>query len=141
MDQNEIIDQVPGAQGLVDLYTCWPSFHDAEVVSLELNRQGRSRIKVHTFATMKEIDSRGYYVTDKHTLVSFLLEGVSSLQLNGFNHQNVIFGIDLKRTLAGYELLLEGCYGIEGRIECAQLFIEIEPWMQPQSIYADSTQT
>jgi len=140
MDQSDIEALVPGAQELVELYGYWPSFHDAEIVCLELNRLGRSRVQVHTFATTKELDGRGYYVTDRHALVSFLLEEVSSLQLRGFNHQNVISGLDLSKTADGFELHLDGCYGIEGRIACARLNIEMKPGIPEQSVYGKGAQ-
>jgi Immunity protein 50 len=138
MDQSEIEALVPGAREVVELYGYWPSFHDAEVVCLELNRLGRSRIQVHTFEMTDEVDGRGYYVIEKHALVSFLLESVSTLQLDGFNDQNVISGLGLKKTAIGFELLLGGCYGIEGRIACAQLSIEMKPGIPEQSIYGES---
>jgi len=62
MDQSEIETLVPGAREVVELYGDWPSFPDAEVVCLELNRLGRSRIQVHAFAMTDEVDGRGYYV-------------------------------------------------------------------------------
>jgi hypothetical protein len=136
LDQDEILARVPGAVGLVEWFGHWPSFHDAEIVGVELNRMARSRIKVHTFATTDEVNSRGYYVTVKHALVSFLLENISDLNLAGFNDQNVISGLNVQKTEDGYELFLDGCYGIAGRVKCAQLLVEIEPGMPPHSVYS-----
>lgn len=70
--------------------------------------------------------------------MSFLLEDVSSLQLEGFNDQNVISGLVLTKTADGFEIYLGGCYGIEGRIACAQLSIEMKPGIPEQSIYGES---
>lgn len=137
MDVNEIAARVPGAHGLVEWFGRWPSFHDAEVVSIELNRTGASRVKVHAFSMTSEVDSKGHYVTEKHVLISFLLHDVSNVDLCCFNHQNVISGLDLQKTADGYDLILEPCYGVEGHIVAAQIAIEFEPGIPEQSVYAE----
>jgi hypothetical protein len=138
MDQDGIVAQVPGADKLVNWFGHWPSFHDAEVINLELNRVGRSRVNLHTFATISELDNRGRYRTDKHTLVSFLLENISSMQLDGFNDQNVISMLGVNKTEDGFELVLGGCYGVEGCIWCTRLSVECEPGIPTQRIYPNS---
>jgi hypothetical protein len=140
MDESEIIALVPGAQELVQLFGYWPSFHDAEVVSVELNRMDLSRIKVHSFETSDVVHTLGHYITNKHTIVSFLLEDISGLHLDGFNDQNVISGLGLDRSDHGYTLILEDCYGINGSIECARIFIEMEQGIPPNSVYFTTLQ-
>ena len=72
MDQDGIVAQVPGADKLVNWFGHWPSFHDAEVINLELNRVGRSRVNLHTFATISELDNRGRYRTEQTYTREFL---------------------------------------------------------------------
>jgi hypothetical protein len=86
MEQAGFLIDVTGAAEITSWFGQWPTIHDAEVVSIELNRSGTSILKVHTFATSKELDSRGYFVTHKHAIVSFLLDDIYELQLSGFNH-------------------------------------------------------
>ena len=134
----EVTDEVPGASELVAWFGYWPSFHDAEVLEIALHRRGRSTIRIHTFEMTKQVDSRGQFICDKHVIVSFVFEGVTNLHLDEFNHQNVISGLLLKQTTEGYELTLEGCYGVKGEIIADHLHIELHPGLPPNSQYSKS---
>jgi hypothetical protein len=123
----EVTDEVPGASELIAWFGCWPSFHDAEVLDVTLHRLGKSTIRIHTFEMTSQVDSHGYFVLDKHVIVSFVLERITNLHLADFNQQNVIFGLILKQTTQGYEITLEGCYGIEGTITADRVAIEFQP--------------
>lgn len=118
---------VQGAAELHDWFGYWPVFHDAEIVSLHLNRKGNSFVRVHTWEMTKEVDQNGYYVLAKHIVVEFILENISGLNLNGFNQQNVVFGIDLEKTDSGFRLTLQGCYGMEGSIDAERVFLRLVP--------------
>ena len=70
------IGEIEGAAELEEWFGYWPSFHDAEIVSLHLNRRGSSSLRVHTWEMTKEIDDKGYYVLAKHIVVEFVFEAV-----------------------------------------------------------------
>jgi hypothetical protein len=74
-----------------------------------------------------QVDKRGHFVLAKHVVVSFHLDGIKGIELDGFNHQNVISGLDLKQSGGTYELRLHGCYGIAGAITADRVRIELEP--------------
>jgi hypothetical protein len=63
----------------------------------------------------------------KHIIVEFILENVLGLDLNGFNHQNVVSAIGIKKTESGFRLTLGGCYGAEGSIEAEKISIRLAP--------------
>jgi hypothetical protein len=136
MEHTSFPVDVPGAAEIVNWFGHWPTFHDAEILSIELNRSGTSTLKVHTFATSKELDARGYFITNKHAVVSFLLDGICALQLDGFNHQNVIFDLGINKHDDGYELVLGGCNGVEGRLVAREIQIAFEAGVPPSSVYA-----
>lgn len=122
----EIVD-IHGASELHDWFGNWPSFHDAEIISLHLNRRGSSSLRVHTWEMTKEVDEKGYYVLAKHVVVEFILESISGLNLNGFNHQNVIFGLEVEKIDSGFRLRLDDCYGLAGSIEAERMSLRITP--------------
>jgi hypothetical protein len=66
---------IPGAADVVAWFGHWPTFHDAEVLSITLDRSGESRVAIHAFAKTAEVDSSGHYVTTKHAVVTFFLNG------------------------------------------------------------------
>jgi hypothetical protein len=135
----QLLNGVPGGQQLLDWFDGRvPSFHDAEVVDLSLDREkARCRIRVHAFQMTSEVDAKGFFVLDKHVLVSFHLEGVANLELNDFNQQNVIFGLALSRTAEqGFRLELDPCHGLFGFVEASILTIELEPGKPPNGVYS-----
>jgi hypothetical protein len=121
------IETIPGAKDLYAWFGHWPSFHDAEIVSLHLNRSGSSSLRVHTWETTKDVDEKGYFVLAKHVVVEFLMETVSDLNLAGFNHQNVIFGLGIEKADSRFRLSLDDCYGLAGYIDAEQLSLRIVP--------------
>lgn len=127
--QSDAIRDVAGAEALVQWFGKWPSFHDAEVLSLELNRVGTSCVRIHTWEMTGEVDAKGFYVLRKHMKVSFSLDGLKDLELAGFTSQNVIFGLDIRRSEEGLQLVLDPCYGVAGSLTAEAIRVEFEPGM------------
>jgi hypothetical protein len=121
------LKSIRGAQELYNWFGFWPSFHDAEVVTLHLNRKGPSYMAVHTWEMTERVDSKGYYELAKHVVVQFVLEELLTLSLEGFSGQNVIFGLSIDSIEKGFRLTLDPCYGVSGSIEAASLSINIAP--------------
>jgi immunity protein 50 of polymorphic toxin system len=121
------IEEIPGAADLHDWFGYWPDFHDAEIISLHLNRKGVSSLRVHVWDTMKELDEKGHYVMAKDVVVEFVFDNVFELALNGFSQQNVISGLDVEKVGSGFRLTLGACYGMAGSIEAERMSFRITP--------------
>ena len=121
------VKDISEAAVLHDWFGYWPGFHDAEIVSLHLNRKGSSFLRVHTWEMTKEVDEKGCYVLAKHVVVEFILESVSGLRLDGFSQQNVIFGLAIEKTDSGVRLKLDDCYGLAGSIEAERMSLRLTP--------------
>ena len=125
---------ITGADALVAWFGSWPSFHDAEIHELHLDRQGMSWLKVHTWRMTDRVNDKGYYVLEKHVIVTFSLKQVAALVLDGFSHQNVISELVIEQVPNGMVMTLEPCYGLSGMIEAKEIsveFIPIEPSWEP----------
>lgn len=116
---------IAGAQELHDWFGHWPSFHDAEIMRLHLNRHGASTLLIHTWETTDKVDDKGFYVLDKHVVVEFVLEDILGLNLSGFSVQNVIFELGIEKKEQGFLLELAPCYGLAGTIEAKILSIRL----------------
>ena len=112
---------------LVSGFAYWPSFYDAGVLSVHLNRSGESTVAIHTRHRTNQVDDRGYFVTSKHVVVTFILEGIQAFRLDDFNHQNVISGLSLEEVATGYRLTLHPCFGAHGILEAEHIRIDIRP--------------
>jgi len=117
---------VPGAEELLKWFGYWPSFHDAEVLNIHLNRHGRLHMEIETWEMTKEIDDKGHYKLRKKVVVAIALEGITACDLADFNQQNVISSLSISKTANGYTLALEPCYGLSGTIEAASVLISIK---------------
>lgn len=118
---------IPGANQLAEWFGYWPSFHDAEMIEIHFTRKEASWLKIHTWHTTKDVDSSNHFITNKDIVVMFKLSDILELELNDFNRQNVIFGLELKPIEQGIELELEPCFGVSGRIVAGKVEIEIAP--------------
>jgi hypothetical protein len=87
---------------VTDWFGRWPAFHDAEVLSMALDRgpletaAGPSlTVRLHAFQPTPETEDRGYFRVIKHAIITLEFAGMEEVTLEGFNCQNVIFQLDL----------------------------------------------
>jgi hypothetical protein len=140
--ETSIYDTVSGGADLLRWFGQVPSFHDAEILSLDLRRKGQSVLRLHGWINTGQVGQGGYFILDRHAIVTFTLSEVMDLQLDGFSIQNVIGGLVLRRAphrpeRRGYlaldplpqdiELELEPCYGLSGLIRARSVSITFEP--------------
>lgn len=115
---------------LTDFYGEWPSFHDSEVVSIQLDRDGPSlTASIYLFRMTSQIDERGYYILDKKAVVTLHFGNISELSIDGFNHQNVLFDLALNdisdRQLEDvrFEVIFDSSYGVGASFKCKDIEI------------------
>ena len=133
MSAMNIEDKIEDSQLLTDIFGRFPSFHDAEVMSVKLERKEKRRLPtleltIHVFE-MTAVVVNGSYVLKNHTLVTFLFEEIDGLTLEGFNHQNTLQGLQItdisNRQLESlkFEVSIDGNFGLEGEFACKTIKI------------------
>jgi hypothetical protein len=137
MDEIEqVYAAISGGPEFVAWFGRIPRFHDAEIVSLKLFRTAPSTISIHTWNMTKEVDARGYFILDRHAVVTFTLEDIIDLQLDSFSIQNVINGLKIRispeppeprpaeaPSSKDWEIEFEPCFGLHGKIRCRNISI------------------
>jgi hypothetical protein len=118
---------IPGADSVVEWFGYWPTFHDAEVIAIALNRTGPSSVVLHAFEMTSQVDPQGFYVLSKHATVTFSFEGFEFVRIVGFNAQNVLSSLWITRIPEGFELNLEEAHGVSGIIKATSMQVRIEP--------------
>jgi hypothetical protein len=121
------LEAVEGAKDLHDWFGYWPSFHDAELIRLDLDRSGPAAMVLHTWEMTKEVDANGFYILAKHVVVEFVLKDIVAASMDGFAHENVLMGLAIARADRGYLLTLDDCYGMTGTIEATSISIRLAP--------------
>lgn len=119
--------EIPGAEAARGWFGAWPSFHDAEIISLALARRGESVLRVYP------------YHPAKPATVNFVLEDVTDVELQDFSSQNVIFDLRVETAIdqngdKAFRLTLYPCYGLAGRIDAKSIRIELSPGKSPDGM-------
>ncbi|NNE44068.1 MAG: hypothetical protein HKN12_07650 [Gemmatimonadetes bacterium] len=146
-------DVIAGAERLVKIYDGWPSFHDAEVLDVRLERLGRDEydgpvvsLCFHLFWGEKSAETDSGFHWTNHHRVTLRCRQVVDLELRGFNRQNAIY--DFKIHADGHHpeasgvpalrITLEPSFGIACTLRCTSVEVaDIEPGPPPDTVYSD----
>jgi hypothetical protein len=87
----------------------WPSFHDAEILHLEMRRKPEVVLLMEVFVFAKN-----------PSVVTLLFRGVEDLEIGGWNQQNVVFGLPVFRRADGRLLVnIDDIFGLGGSFTCS----------------------
>jgi hypothetical protein len=133
-----------GAERITSVFGHWPSFHDAEVVRLSLDRVGRATgafasptvtAEIYAFEMTSEVGADGAYVLHHRSLVTLEFRGVLDLTVDDFNGQNALFGLRIEdvseRQLerVRFEVHFDAAYGLAASFGCADVeVLDVQPW-------------
>jgi hypothetical protein len=115
---------LPGGKALADWFGRVPRFHDAELQDITLASHGPSVLRIRTWNVTDKVDGRGYFVLDKHVMVTVTLEAVTHVALNRFNLHGIIFDLEVTSIDGGYQLAWSGPYGVAGSLRAGQVRID-----------------
>jgi hypothetical protein len=135
--------EILGAERITSVFGHWPSFHDAEVVRLSLDRTGRGITRecprvtadIYAFEMTSEVGPDGTYVLQNESLVSLEFREVVDLMIDDFNCQNALFGLRVvdvsERQLerVRFEVHFDAAYGMAASFACyAVEVLDVQPW-------------
>jgi hypothetical protein len=123
---NEQMMRVENREALIHALGEWPTFHDAEVISVSLNRGDPSgpvlTLEVYTFTVSSQTDSRGWFVKPREVIVVMEFLDVSSATLMDFNAQNVLSSLrifeDSTTPESFLKVVLSPLYGLSAEFNC-----------------------
>jgi hypothetical protein len=122
----QVLANIDGASKVTEWFGEWPSFHDAEILEINLHRHGESQIKLHTGQLLGQVDPNGCQ-RKRYAIVTFRLQDVSNLSLDDFSQQNVISGLDIEQSEEGLQVILHPNFGVCGSITAGRVSIDFEP--------------
>ncbi|MGO9483823.1 MAG: hypothetical protein ACLPX9_04440 [Rhodomicrobium sp.] len=118
---------IPGGQELIDWFGYVPGFHDAYLLDANFMSNGQSSLRIHAFRMTDEVDDKGYFVLDRHVVVTITLEAVTHINLSDFNLPGIIFELTVSSADGDIQLTWTGSYGIEGTIRAKQARFSLQP--------------
>jgi hypothetical protein len=137
MDETQFVEN---AGALSQVFGEWPSFHDAEVHTMLLDRSGAHgaslEAQVHVFRMTDEVDAQGFYVLTHHSLVGLRFDDISLVQLRWFNTQNALSdllleAVDPQANEGGrrYRVRFGSAWGVEAELLCNRIAVtSVEPF-------------
>ena len=133
MDYSKV---VIGSEKVLNTLGFWPSFHDAEVISFHLDRgipvsdSVVANLIVHfrSYTTYGEGTAQYCQKLAQNVLITFQFRRVAELNLDEFNHQNVINSIEIsqispieKRLPQELHVCIESIFGFGAEFVCAEV--------------------
>jgi hypothetical protein len=99
----DIPSYIKNHKAVVDLYGRWISFHDAQVSAYVAPTQESQSlaVTVHTWQMTDKVDAKGYFVLEKHALVSFRFDSIFDVEMAAFDADNILFGIEFTPSSDG----------------------------------------
>ena len=124
-------DKIPGGQSLIEWLGRIPRFHDAEVLDIRLTGKATSFVRIHTWIMTDEVDDRGYFVLDRHAIVTVSLDEITYIALTDFHLPGIIFDLEMSCVDDGFQILWSGSYGVAGTIRAKRIRLDFEPGKPP----------
>ncbi len=95
---NDYPQRIKSADQLIKWFGYWPSFHDAEIMWIKLERgyerlQGDVQVEFLVNA-WELVSEKGKLESQKHCLVHFRFENCADIKIDNFNQQNQLSTID-----------------------------------------------
>jgi len=124
-----MVPAIPGADAVIAWFGHWPSFHDAEILSVVINRGGPSLIRIHTWNVSSRLDRTGQSIREREAILVFEFAGIKSLRLQGedADRQNLVYGDGIERTEQGYRFGFAPSGGLAGELTVEQIAVHVEP--------------
>lgn len=88
---------------VLQVFGCWPSFHDGEVHRVVMDRARRHpngthypsiELTIRGWNMTSDLTEDGLYRLEADSLIQFLFEEVTEVDFDGLNHQNVLSSLD-----------------------------------------------
>ncbi|MBX3193389.1 MAG: hypothetical protein KF819_40780 [Labilithrix sp.] len=107
---------VRGVDLVLNAFGCWPSFHDARIEGVRLDKSGAGAVmfKLRAFEMTSETDARGYFRLTKHHDVRFRFEDVAAVSMS--ERDDTLLRLQIANELGSdgrFLVVLESAIGTE----------------------------
>jgi len=132
---------IKNSERLTSIFGRWPSFHDADVIWLRLDRGATSlrdgptvETLIHAFEMTSEVNAAGFYVLRNHVLVHLRFSRVVEAILDGFDQGHVLRVLSIKDIRPqqmehlNFEVKLDPVFGPEASFQCQDIeIVDVKP--------------
>ena len=143
MNSPDLEKLIAGSAKLTAIFGGWPSFHDAEITEIHLERGEINQeknmfeepvltIKLVLWNLTSRVKETGHFDTE-HTLAILQFSDVENLTLSGFNYQNAILGLEIAHQLINgrplFHVSFDPAFGMGCEFDCTTIAVlNAIPW-------------
>jgi hypothetical protein len=126
--------RISGVSKVTKVFGDWPSFQDAEVVWMRLDRRSAGRgsgptvdAMVHAFEVARANSPNGGYVLRKSVLVQLRFHDVTEVTIDGFNYQNALGGLVIEEPeepqsgRVPFQVEFDPSHGVGASLQCGHV--------------------
>lgn len=104
MNSQSLFATIPGGQSIIDWFGYVPRFHDANILEMNLEMNGPFSMRIHGWKMTDKKDSKGYFVLEKHAVISVGFALVRHVDLRYFDSKGIISNLEFSGTLEKTEM-------------------------------------
>ncbi|TXI02746.1 MAG: hypothetical protein E6Q76_15025 [Rhizobium sp.] len=128
MSSTSVLNDIPGGKSLLEWFGRIPRFHDAELLEISFSGSGAGLLRIHAWNMTGQVDAKGYFVLDKHAIVTLILEGVSAISCTDFDMvPGIIFDLEITKTDQSFRIEWDASYGVSGFVSAKHVEISLVP--------------
>ena len=124
--ESEFAD-ITGGESVIEWFGRVPRFHDANILELTLRNSQESCLRIHAWNMTSEIDAKGFFVLEKHAVVTIFAQRVSSVQLDDFDNPAIISDLTVRKHGDEYTIYWCSSFGVSGSFKAKKLRMELQP--------------
>jgi hypothetical protein len=139
----DVFLELAGASEILEWFGFVPSFHDATMNGLEI-ANGSAALSLNVFRMTDQVNAQGYFILDRHALITLHLDGVTGVSLKG-DASSTVFELGIRpvgttaitwETVAGprpgdWEVRWESAYGLEGALYARDVKLTLQDAASP----------
>lgn len=90
--------------------------------------KGQGLLRIHAWNMTDVVDAKGYFVLDKHAVVTFALQDVSQISCTDFDMvPGVISDLSITKVDEHFRIEWSASYGVDGVIHAKRIRIALVP--------------
>lgn len=128
MSPTSVLSDIPGGKSLLEWFGRIPRFHDAKLLEISFSSNGEGLLRIHAWNMTNEVDAEGYFLLDKHAIVTLAFEGVSVISCSDFDMvPGIIFDLEIAKVGGSFRIEWYASYGVSGFVTAKNIQISLVP--------------
>ncbi|WP_459456124.1 hypothetical protein [Rhizobium sp. No.120] len=128
MSSTSVLSDIPGGKTLLEWFGRLPRFHDAKLLEISFPGSGAGLMRIHAWNMTDQVDAKGYFLLDKHAIVTLVLEEVSAISCADFEMvPGTIFDLEIARMDENFRIEWDASYGVSGFVIAKHIKISLVP--------------